>query len=135
MPDRADPGLFTRFSKHLSHGAGRPMAFVFASSIVIGWLLAGPVFGWSERWMWFIHTLTSIVTFLMVFLLQNSENRNTEAMQVKLDEVVRSLEGSHKAVLDLEELDEAELARIQKHYERLAARARRDGDRIDDEER
>jgi low affinity Fe/Cu permease len=112
-------GWFTSFAKHAAHGAGKPVAFVLAGIVIVGWLATGPLFGYEDRWMWFIHTVTSIATFLMVFLLQNSENRNTEAMQIKLDEIIRSLDKSHKAVLDLEELDESELERIQAKYEEL----------------
>lgn len=118
---------FTRFAQEASRAAGQPAVFALALGVVVVWLLAGPLVGFSEKWMWLIHTVTSIVTFVLVFLLHNAENRNTEAMQIKLDEIVRSLDRSRKAVLDLEELDEHDLARIQKHYEDIAARAREEG--------
>jgi low affinity Fe/Cu permease len=82
------------------------------------------VFGFSDTWQLVINTGTTIVTFLMVFLIQSTQNRDSEAIQVKLDEVIRSIEGAHTALLDLEELEEEELDRIRENYERLAAKAR-----------
>lgn len=118
---------FTRFATQGSHLAGRSGAFALAVAVVVLWLLSGPLFGFEERWMWVIHTVTSIITFLMVFLLHNAENRNTEAMQIKLDEIIRALDKSHKAVLDLEELDESQLEHLHKKYEALAAKSRSEG--------
>jgi len=115
---------FTRFAKAVSRAAGRPGAFVIAVFVIIAWVLTGPMFDYSDTWQLVINTGTTIVTFLMVFLIQNTQNRDTEAIQVKLDELLRVTDGAHVALLDLEELDDRELARIRKTYEYLAARAR-----------
>ena len=118
--------LFGRFAKATSHAAGSPAAFLAAVSIVLLWGLCGPLFGFSDTWQLVINTGTTIVTFLMVFLIQNTQNRDSEATQVKLDEIIRSIEGAHLALLDLEELEEKDLNRICKDYRDLARQARRD---------
>jgi low affinity Fe/Cu permease len=94
--------------------------------VILGWALLGPLFGFSDTWQLVINTGTTIVTFLMVFLIQNTQNRDSEAMQLKLDELIRALEGAHNALLDLEELTEPELDRIRAPYAALAHRARAD---------
>jgi low affinity Fe/Cu permease len=94
--------------------------------VILIWLATGPVFGFSDTWQLAINTGTTIVTFLMVFLIQNTQNRDTEAVQVKLDELLRVTAGAHNALLDLEELEEHELDRIRGGYARLAERARED---------
>jgi low affinity Fe/Cu permease len=115
---------FDSAAKWASHATGRPAAFFLASAIVVAWGLTGPIFGFSDTWQLVINTGTTIVTFLMVFLIQSTQNRDTAAMQVKLDELIRTVEGAHNALLDLEELGEEELERIRGNYEKLAARAR-----------
>jgi low affinity Fe/Cu permease len=90
------------------------------------WALTGPIFGFSDTWQLVINTGTTIVTFLMVFLIQNTQNRDSEAIQVKLDELIRAIEGAHNALLDLEELEEKDLDRIRKNYAKLAKQARAD---------
>jgi low affinity Fe/Cu permease len=115
---------FTRFAKLTSRIAGRPVTFLVAVLIILVWAITGPIFGFSDTWQLVINTGTTIVTFLMVFLIQNTQNRDTEALQVKLDELIRVMEGAHNALLDLEELDEKELDRIRNNYEQLAAKAR-----------
>ncbi|GAB2896752.1 low affinity iron permease family protein [Paraburkholderia jirisanensis] len=110
--------------------AGRPVTFVIAVVLVVVWAISGPLFHFSDTWQLVINTSTTIVTFLMVFLIQNTQNRDTAAMQIKLDELIRALEGAHNALLDLEELDEKDLTRFRKRYEQLAESARdalRDG--------
>jgi low affinity Fe/Cu permease len=97
---------------------------VIAAGTVAAWAVSGPLFGFSDTWQLVINTGTTVVTFLMVFLIQNSQNRDTAAIQIKLDEVIRSIEGAHNALLDLEELDGAELERIRRGYKKLAAEAR-----------
>ena len=115
---------FTHFAKWTAHKTGRPVTFVIAVSIILIWAVTGPIFGYSDTWQLAINTGTTIVTFLMVFLIQSTQNRDTEALQVKLDELIRAVEGAHNALLDLEELDEDELDRIRASYERLASQAR-----------
>jgi low affinity Fe/Cu permease len=103
---------------------GRPSAFVFAVLIIGVWAMTGPIFGFSDTWQLVINTSTTIVTFLMVFLIQNTQNRDSEAIQVKLDELIRATLGCHNALLDLEELEDQELDRIRTTYTKLAERAR-----------
>ena len=116
--------LFVRFSKKASHWVGHPLAFVLAVLIIVAWGISGPIFGFNETWQLVINTSTTIITFLMVFLIQNTQNRDTAAIHLKLDEIVRSLQGAHNAVLDLEELSESELERLRSQYEKLAQKAR-----------
>ncbi len=115
---------FTRFAKWTAHATGRPSAFGIAVAIILIWLLTGPLFRFSDTWQLVINTGTTIVTFLMVFLIQNTQNRDSEAIQVKLDELIRTTQGAHNAFLDLEELEEAELDRIRARFQGLAERAR-----------
>jgi low affinity Fe/Cu permease len=115
---------FNRFAKAMSRAAGRPMAFLLATGIVLTWLITGPLFGYSDSWQLVINTGTTIVTFLMVFLIQNTQYRDAEAVQVKLDELLRATVGAHNVLLGLEELDDEELERIHKNYTMLAERAR-----------
>jgi low affinity Fe/Cu permease len=117
---------FSRFAKWTARATGRPAAFTFAAAIIAVWALTGPLFGFSDTWQLVINTGTTIVTFLMVFLIQSTQNRDSEAIQVKLDELIRSLQGAHTALLDLEELEDEELDRIRADYCRLAERARED---------
>jgi low affinity Fe/Cu permease len=116
--------LFTRFAKATSRWTGRPIAFLMAVAVVLVWLALGPVFRYSDSWQLVINTGTTIITFLMVFLIQNTQFRDSEAMQVKLDELLRSTRGAHNALLDLEELEDHELDRMHKVYRRLAEDAR-----------
>jgi len=104
--------------------AGRPQAFLLAVMTIIVWAITGPIFQYSDTWQLVINTGTTIVTFLMVFLIQSTQNRDAEAVQVKLDELIRAVEGAHNALLDLEELEEEELNRIHSRYRRLATIAR-----------
>ena len=115
---------FTRFAKWTAKIAGRPAAFVAAVTIIVLWAISGPLFGFSDTWQLVINTGTTIVTFLMVFLIQSTQNRDSEAIQVKLDELIRLSEGGHNALLDLEELEEEELDAIRQEYCRIAEEAR-----------
>ncbi len=115
---------FTRIAKWASRTAGKPSTFMVALVIILLWLLTGPIFHFSDTWQLVINTGTTIVTFLMVFLIQNTQNRDQEALQIKLDEVLRSMENAHTVLLDLEELDDEELDMIRKDYLQLAKKAR-----------
>jgi low affinity Fe/Cu permease len=115
---------FTRFAKWTSRVSGRPIAFVIAITVILAWAVTGPIFRFSDTWQLVINTGTTIVTFLMVFLIQNTQNRDSEAIQIKLDELIRAVKGAHNALLDLEELEDEEIDRMREHYEMIAERAR-----------
>ena len=115
---------FTRFANTASRATGRPITFALAALIVVVWAVTGPLFGFSDTWQLVINTGTTIITFLMVFLIQSTQNRDSEAMHVKLDEMIRALEGAHNGLLDLEELEDEDLDRIRKRYRNLAKKAR-----------
>ena len=126
------PSWFTRFAKKAAQFTGRPAAFGIAAGSILLWLMSGPIFGFSEIWQLIVNTLTTIITFLMVFLIQNTQNRDTAAIQIKLDELIRVTRG-HNALMDLEELDEKELERFRRKYEKLASKARKKMDEGDDD--
>ena len=115
---------YSRFAKSASRFCGRPYVFVVALLVIVAWVVTGPIFGFSDTWQLVINTGTTIVTFLMVFLIQNTQNRDTEAIQVKLDELIRATKGAHNALLDLEELEEDALDAFRTKYEALATAAR-----------
>jgi low affinity Fe/Cu permease len=115
---------FTRFAKWAARATGRPGIFALAVAVILIWAVTGPLFDFSDTWQLVINTGTSIVTFLMVFLIQNTQNRDTEALQIKLHELIKTMEGAANALLDLEELDDTELDRIRAKYEELAQKAR-----------
>jgi low affinity Fe/Cu permease len=115
---------FSGLARRISLVSGRAWVFGLAVSAVALWALTGPLFGYSDTWQLAINTTTTIITFLMVFVIQNTQNRDTAAIQIKLDELIRATEGAHNAVLDLEKLDEEELLRYLERYEALAAVAR-----------
>ncbi|NQD37147.1 low affinity iron permease family protein [Permianibacter sp. IMCC34836] len=115
---------FSRFAKSTARLSGRPLAFNLAVLTIAAWLISGPLFGFSDTWQLVINTATTIITFLMVFLIQNTQNRDTEAIQVKLDELIRATKGAHNALLDLEELEEHELDRFRQRYQLMAEQAR-----------
>lgn len=115
---------FTRFTKWTSHASGRPLTFVLAAMTIVMWAVTGPLFGFSDTWQLVINTSTTIITFLMVFLIQSTQNRDSEAMQVKLDEIIRAIGNAKNELLDLEELEEAELDEVKKTYEAMAEQAR-----------
>ena len=116
---------FTRFSKWTAKYTGRPVTFSIAVSVIVVWGVSGYLFDFSDTWQLVINTGTTIVTFLMVFLIQSTQNRDSEAIQVKLDELIRSTRGAQNELLDLEELEEEELDRIRSAYGELAERARK----------
>jgi len=117
-------GRFSRFAKWTARQTGHPSIFGLAVLAIIAWIATGPLFGFSDTWQLVVNTGTTIVTFLMVFLIQNTQNRDSEAMQLKLDEIIRSMEGAHNVLLDLEELEENQLDRIRERYIDLAREAR-----------
>lgn len=108
--------LFTRFSRRAAVAAGKPITFILAVGVILVWAVTGPVFGFSDTWQLVINTGTTIITFLMVFLIQNTQNRDTEALQIKIDELIRSVKGARNEVLDLEEMDEEELDEISRAF-------------------
>ena len=116
--------LFNTIAKKAAAATGSPWTFLAAVSIVVLWGISGPIFKFNDTWQLVINTSTTIITFLMVFLIQNTQNRDTEAMQIKLDELIRATQGAHNALLDLEELEEEELDAFRVKYEALAAEAR-----------
>ena len=115
---------FSHFARTISAITGRPMTFLLAVLVIVVWGVTGPIFGFSDTWQLVINTGTTIVTFLMVFLIQNTQNRDTDALQIKLDELIRAVRGAQDALLDLEELDDEALERVRAQYVALAERAR-----------
>ena len=122
---------FSRFASAASRWAGSPFAFAAAAAIVVAWAIAGPFFGFSDVWQLTINTGTTIVTFLIVFLIQNSQNRDTKALQIKLDELIRATEGASNALIDLENMTEAEIDHLHERYSRLAVHAKELGVHLD----
>ncbi len=117
-------GWFTRFTKWTAHATGQPIAFVLAVVVLGVWIVTGPAFAYSDTWQLAINTGTTIITFLMVFLIQATQNRDAEAMQVKLDEIIRAVGNAKNELLDIEELEEADLERLRATYTELARKAR-----------
>jgi low affinity Fe/Cu permease len=115
---------FTRFAKAIARASGYPVTFGLAVLVIIAWAVTGPLFHYSDTWQLIINTGTTIVTFLMVFLIQNTQNRDSVAMQIKLDELLRAVKGAHTALADLEDLTEEELEEFKAHYVKLAAEAK-----------
>jgi low affinity Fe/Cu permease len=111
---------FARFAQHVSHVTGRPIAFLLAVTAILLWAVTGPLFGYSDTWQLVINTATTIITFLMVFVIQNTQIRDTIAMQIKLDELIRVTGSASNRLLNLEELDDLELEALRQDYERLA---------------
>jgi low affinity Fe/Cu permease len=120
--------IFTRFSSAVATVTGKPVTFLTAVAIVLVWAMSGPFFEYSDTWQLVINTGTTIITFLMVFLIQNTQNRDTAALQLKLDEIIRAIEEAGNEVLDIEELDEKELEERRKKMIELAEEARREKD-------
>ena len=116
--------MFNRLAERTAHLAGRPATFVAALAVVVIWAALGYSFNFSDTWQLVINTGTTIITFLMVFLIQNTQNRDSRAMQIKLDELIRAIDGAHNALLDLEDLNDEELAVVRESYAHLAQRAR-----------
>ncbi len=115
---------FSRFARWISFNTGRPSAFLLAAFVVIIWGVTGPLFKFSDTWQLVINTGTTIVTFLMVFLIQNTQNRDSQALHMKLDELIRAISGARNGLIDLDELSDEELSRIQQHYAKLAKKSK-----------
>ena len=119
------PNRFRHWAERTARAVGSPWAFLVAVLTIATWGATGPYFRYSDTWQLLINTGTTIVTFLMVFLIQNTQNRDTEAIQLKLDELIRATQGAHNALLDLEELEEESLESFRQRYQALAAAARK----------
>lgn len=115
---------YAHFTKNFAKLTGKSITFILAITMILIWLLSGPFFDFSNTWQLVINTTTTIITFVMVFVIQNTQNRDTEAMQVKLDELIRATQGAHNALLDLEELEEDQIDIFREEYEVLAREAR-----------
>jgi low affinity Fe/Cu permease len=115
---------FSYIARRIALLAGKPTSFLLALAAVVLWALCGPLLGFTDTWQLAINTTTTIITFLMVFIIQSTQNRDTEAMQLKLDELIRATQGAHNALLDLEEIEDEQIARYQRSYRRLAHAAR-----------
>jgi low affinity Fe/Cu permease len=124
MSARKTPTLFGRLARGTSRLAGRPASFALVVALVAAWALSGPYFGYSDTWQLTINTVTTIVTFLMVFLIQATQNRDAEAIQLKLDEIIRAQSGAHNSLLALEDLEEEDLLKMHATYLKLAEKAR-----------
>ena len=120
MASRASQRFFDRFASAAAERTGRPWAFCLAVAVLLLWAVSGPIFGFSDTWQLIINTGTTIVTFLMVFLIQHSENKNSKALQLKLDELIAATEAASNRLLVLEDLDDQELEAVHARFERLA---------------
>jgi low affinity Fe/Cu permease len=129
MASRASLPIFTSFAKWIATMAGKPGTFTLCVIAILVWAATGPLFGYSDSWQLIVNTGTTIITFLMVFLIQNTQNRDTQALHLKLDELIRATKGARNQLLDLGELDDKQLERLQLVYERLGQKARGDGER------
>jgi len=123
---------FANFAGHISYIAGESLSFMLAFALIIGWIVSGPLFDFSDTWQLVINTTTTIVTFLMVFVIQNTQNRQGEAIQIKLDELIRALVAANNSILDIEDLTQDELARVKETYRNLAQSCREEGELIEE---
>lgn len=128
MANSTGKSWFTRFANAAAYAAGRPITFVIAITLIVLWALSGRFFDYSDTWQLVINTSTTIITFLMVFLIQHTQSRDTETLQIKLDEVIRAIGKAQNAILDLDELDDEQLRRLRSEYERLGKKARKELD-------
>jgi low affinity Fe/Cu permease len=117
-------GGFQKFARMVVRSSGHPMAFGLAIGVIVIWALAGPIFHFDNTWLLVINTVATIITFLMIFLIRNAQNRESEAVQIKLDELIRATKAAQNTLLDIEELSEEDLDRIKARFERLARKAR-----------
>ena len=119
------PSWFDRVAKRSAELVGAPWAFVIAVIITIGWAVTGPLFGYSNAWQLVINSITNIATFLVVFLIQNSQNRDARALHLKLDELIRAIVTAHDEMIDIEELSNDQLKMLEQHYQRIRAESQR----------
>ncbi|MGE0665556.1 MAG: low affinity iron permease family protein [Sphingomonadales bacterium] len=122
-------GGFDRFANRIADAAGQPAVFALACGIIVAWAASGPLFGFGDTWQLVINTGTTIITFLMVFVIQNTQNREAKATQIKLDELIRATEEAHNALLDLEDLSERDILEIRKRYVALVRKAHEEEER------
>jgi low affinity Fe/Cu permease len=115
---------FTHFAKWTAHAAGQPVTFAVAAGVLVVWALTGPMFHFNDSWQLVINTGTTIITFLMVFLIQNTQNRDAVAVHLKLDELIRAMHGARNRLMDLEDLTEEELEALRSRYVKLAEHAK-----------
>jgi low affinity Fe/Cu permease len=125
---RTSGSAFEHLSHRVTHATGSPFAFVIAAVFIVGWAVAGPLFDFSNRWQLVVNTATTIVTFLMVFVIQQSQNKDTIAIQLKLNELIAATQGASNRLIDIEDLSEKELEVVKQFYVRLAARTREEND-------
>src|SRR6059058_4366145 len=121
---------FRRFAQTSAQLVGSAWAFIVAVVVIVVWAITGPVFGFSDTWQLVINTGTTIVTFLMVFLIQNTQNRDSKALHLKLDELIRAVRGARNTVIDLDDLSDEELEKLRRHYLRLAERAKQHEEKV-----
>jgi low affinity Fe/Cu permease len=116
---------FARFAKRTAEVAGSPWAFIAAIVVTVGWLVTGPIFHYSDSWQLIINSITNIATFLVVFVIQNSQNRDARALHLKLDEVIRAIVGAHNEMIDIENLSDDQLKTLERQYEAIRAESHR----------
>jgi low affinity Fe/Cu permease len=115
---------FTTMAQNTAKAAGSSSAFMAICAITLAWMVTGPLFHWSDTWQLVINTVTNIVSMLMVFLIQNTQNRESSALQLKIDELLRAVRGAQNAFINLEDLSEEDLGRIKERYAKIATHAR-----------
>ncbi len=121
---RPHQGLFYKLARRTSEAVGSPLASILAVTVIIIWAITGPIFKFSDTWQLVINTGTTIVTFLMVFLIQNSQNRDAKAVQIKLDELIRAIDSAHDEIIDVEDDSEQELKKLEKKFSKLGNNSR-----------
>lgn len=118
--------LFEKIAGKITRGTGSPLAFIIAAALIIAWLISGPMFGYSDTWQLIINTSTTIITFLMVFVIQHSQNKDTMALQLKLNELIASHDKASNRLIDIEDLTEEELVQLKKFYIKLSRLAEKE---------